>query len=121
MKLSALIVLSIVGLLPLWITILMAVCDIAMIISGICIYKKEITIPSNWVGKLGTFVISVGVALSFFTQWLCDANVYVIYGGIMIAIISGLNYVHIFFTKKLKEKKDKKNMLINQDGQENNN
>ena len=119
MKLTALIVLSIADLLPLWITLLMVICDVAMIISGICIYKKEITIPSNWLGKMGTFVISVGVALSFFTEWLGDANVYVIYAGITIAIISGLNYVNIFFTKKLKERKEKKNMLNNNDQQEN--
>lgn len=119
MKLSALIVLTIVDLLPLWITILMALCDLAMIISGICIYKKHITIPSNWVGKLGTLVISLGVVLSFFTQWIGDVNVYVVYAGITIAIISGLNYVNIFFTKKLKERKDKK-CLNNKNEIENN-
>lgn len=103
MKMSALISLSIADYLPLWITILMVVCDLAMIISGFCIYKKHITIPSNWMGKLGTLIISLGVVLSFFTKWISNSNVYVVYGGIIIAIISGLNYVYIFFTKKIKK------------------
>ena len=105
MKMGALICLSIANYLPLWVTILMVVCDLAMIISGFCIYKKHITIPSNWIGKLGTLVISLGVVLSFFTKWLNNTNVYVVYGGIVIAIIAGLNYVYIFFTKKIKNKK----------------
>ncbi len=100
MKISALICLTFADLIPLWITIIMVVCDLAMIISGICLYKKNITIQSNWIGKLGTLIISLGVILSFFTEWIGNANIYVIYAGIITAIIAGLNYVYIFFTKK---------------------
>ena len=107
MKMSALISLAIANLIPLWVAILMIVCDIAMIISGLCLYKKKITIQSNWIGKAGTFVISIGVVLSFFTQWLGDTNVYVIYAGITIAIIAGLDYVYIFFTNKINKKRNK--------------
>ena len=105
MKMSALICLTIAELLPLWVTILMIVCDIAMIISGLCIYKKNITIQSNWLGKAGTLIISIGVIMSFFTEWLGNTNVYVVYFGIAVAIIAGLNYVYVFFTKKLKKAK----------------
>ena len=107
MKMSALISLAIANLVPLWVAILMIVCDLAMIISGLCLYKKKITIQSNWIGKAGTFVISLGVVLSFFTQWLGDTNVYVIYAGITIAIIAGLDYVYIFFTNKINKKRNK--------------
>ena len=107
MKMSALISLAIANLIPLWVAILMIVCDLAMIISGLCLYKKKITIQSNWIGKAGTFVISLGVVLSFFTQWLGDTNVYVIYAGITIAIIAGLDYVYIFFTNKINKKRNK--------------
>lgn len=101
MKAGALISLTIAKLIPLWIAIVMIVCDLAMIISGFCIYKKKITIPSNFLGKLGTCLISLGVIFSFFTEWLGDANVMIIYIGIATAIISGLNYVYIFFTEKI--------------------
>ncbi len=107
MKMSSLISLAIANLVPLWVAILMIVCDLAMIISGLCLYKKKITIQSNWIGKAGTFVISLGVVLSFFTQWLGDTNVYVIYAGITIAIIAGLDYVYIFFTNKINKKRNK--------------
>ena len=107
MNMSALISLAIANLVPLWVAILMIVCDLAMIISGLCLYKKKITIQSNWIGKAGTFVISLGVVLSFFIQWLGDTNVYVIYAGITIAIIAGLDYVYIFFTNKINKKRNK--------------
>ena len=103
MKASALISLIFINL-PIWVVVIMIVCDLAMIISGICLYKKSITIPSNWIGKTGTFVISVGIVLSFFTEWIGNANVYVIYAGIIIAIIAGFDYVYLFFTKKLNRK-----------------
>ena len=98
-------------LIPLWITIIMVVCDLAMIISGICLYKKNITIQSNWIGKLGTLIISLGVILSFFTEWIGNANIYVIYAGIITAIIAGLNYVYIFFTKKINIHKNNKEVM----------
>ena len=104
MKMAALISLTIVSLIPIWVTVLMIVCDLAMIISGICIYKKKITIQSNWIGKAGTLIISLGVVLSFFTQWIGEINVYVIYAGIIIAVIAGLDYVYIFFSKKINRK-----------------
>lgn len=111
LKMSALITLTCSDLLPLWVTILMIICDVAMIISGICIYKKQITIPSNWIGKLGTIIITLGVIMSFFTEWLGNANVYVIYFGIAVAITSGFDYVYIFFAKKLKKKKSDTNIV----------
>ena len=104
MKMAALISLTIVNLIPIWVTVLMIACDLAMIISGLCIYKKKITIQSNWIGKAGTFIISLGVILSFFTEWIGEANVYVIYAGIIVAVIAGLDYVYIFFNKKINRK-----------------
>lgn len=107
MKAAALICLSIAELIPYWITIVMITCDLAMIISGFCIYKKHITIPSNFLGKLGTCLISLGVVLSFFAKSVDAANVIFIYTGIGTAIISGLYYVYIFFTKKINKKPKK--------------
>lgn len=107
MKAGALISLTIAKLIPIWITVTMVVCDLAMIISGFCIYKKHITIPSNFLGKLGTCLISLGVVLSFFTEWLGNANVMIIYIGIATAIVSGLYYVYIFFTEKIGKNKTK--------------
>lgn len=109
MKMAALISLTIVNLIPIWVTVLMIACDLAMIISGLCIYKKKITIQSNWIGKAGTFIISLGVVLSFFTEWIGEVNVYVIYAGITVAVVAGLDYVYIFFNKKInrKQKHDK--------------
>lgn len=107
MKAGALICLSIAHLIPYWVTIVMITCDLAMIISGFCIYKKHITIPSNFLGKTGTCLISLGVVLSFFTEWTGKANVIVIYTGIGTAIVSGLYYVYIFFTEKIGKKKNK--------------
>ena len=121
MKMAALISLTIVNLIPIWVTVLMITCDLAMIISGLCIYKKKITIQSNWIGKAGTFIISLGVVLSFFTEWIGEVNVYVIYAGITVAVVAGLDYVYIFFNKKINRKQkhdkstqDKTNLNINE-------
>ena len=121
MKMAALISLTIVNLIPIWVTVLMITCDLAMIISGLCIYKKKITIQSNWIGKAGTLIISLGVVLSFFTEWIGEVNVYVIYAGITVAVVAGLDYVYIFFNKKINRKQkhdkstqDKTNLNINE-------
>ena len=121
MKMAALISLTIVNLIPIWVTVLMITCDLAMIISGLCIYKKKITIQSNWIGNAGTFIISLGVVLSFFTEWIGEVNVYVIYAGITVAVVAGLDYVYIFFNKKINRKQkhdkstqDKTNLNINE-------
>ena len=118
MKTSALITLIFINL-PIWVAVVMIACDLAMIISGMCLYKKQITIQSNWIGKLGTFVISVGIVLSFFVEWLGNVNLYVIYSGILIAIIAGLDYVYNFFTKKFKKNKNSNDELTQNSTNEN--
>ena len=41
-----------------------------MIITGVCLDNQKITIPSNLLGKLGTFVMTVGLILCFFDEAL---------------------------------------------------
>ena len=121
LKSVTLICFAIVNIIPIWLAVTLIVIDLAMIITGICLYKQKITISSNFLGKLGTFVMTVGLILCFFDESLAGWNLYILYAGLIIIVASVivyivLNYKRVFNVgnkeKKSKEKIDNDAVVI---------
>ncbi|MBR4270947.1 MAG: CDP-alcohol phosphatidyltransferase family protein [Clostridia bacterium] len=92
LKIATLICFTLTQVVPLWLTITLVSIDLSMIFAGVCLYSQKITIPSNWIGKTGTVVMSIGFVLCFFHTALNNWNLYVLYGGMIIIILSIIVY-----------------------------
>lgn len=105
LKIAALVCFAVVGVLPLWLVILLIVIDIAMIITGVCLFHRQITIPSNFVGKAGTFVMSVGLLMCFLTETFGSWGFYIICIGLCIIVLSIIIYIILNARRVFKKKK----------------
>ena len=93
LKISTLICFGVDGVVPLWLVILLITIDFAMIITGLFLLKRQITIPSNIVGKLGTFVMSIGLLMCFLTETFGDWGFYTICVGLCVIVLSVIVYI----------------------------
>ena len=86
-KLTALCCLVIKNLIPAWIFFIMLAFDFGFIIVGAFLFKRKLVISSNFVGKAGTFIITVAILLSFFeTQGINKIILYIAIGAICLSI-----------------------------------
>ena len=102
LKISTLVAFAIVGILPIWLVAVLITLDVGMIITGACLFKQKITIPSNIFGKIGTLIMTIGLLMCFFDDSLNPWNLYVLYLGLIIIVTSlivyiVLNYKRVFF------------------------
>lgn len=95
LKMSTLLCLCIDEVLPIWLCVLLIVIDLSMIIAGLCLLKERITIPSNWIGKTGTMVMSVGLVLCFLSQTFGQWGFYILCAGLGIIVVSVIVYVSL--------------------------
>lgn len=111
MKLAALCCLAAKGLIPEWIFYVMLTFDLGMIITGAFMFKRKWIVPSNIVGKTGTFVLTVAIVLSLLKA--VGINVYgvdiiLLYCGLTIVALSivvyGIISLNRFIVKSGKEK-----------------
>lgn len=92
-----------IDIIPLWFVLAMLVFDLTLIIAASILFKKEIVIKSNIIGKSGTTIISLGLILSFFHEKVYDINLYILYLGLLVVFCSCISYLLIY----LKTKKEK--------------
>lgn len=108
LKISTLVAFAIDGILPIWLVSVLIFLDLGMIITGACLFRRKITIPSNIFGKIGTFIMTIGLLMCFFNGSLNPWNLYVLYVGLIIIIVSlivyiVLNYKRVFLGDKSKK------------------
>ncbi len=115
LKMSTLLCLCIDGALPIWLSVLLIVIDLAMIITGLCLLKEKITIPSNFIGKLGTVVMSVGLVLCFLQQTFDKWGFYILCCGLIIIIISVIVYIALNAKKVFSRFSKKQKLHIEED------
>ncbi len=113
LKISTLVAFAIVGIIPYWLMGVLIFIDLGMIITGACLFKRKITIPSNIFGKLGTVVITIGLLMCFFDGTLNPWDIYVLYLGMIIVVASLvvyilLNYKRVFFPNKVSSELQKR-------------
>ena len=93
LKIATLLCFGIVGVIPLWLVITLITIDLSMIIAGIILYGKHITIPSNWIGKTGTLVMTIGLILCFFHNVMLGWDMIILYTGLCIILLSMIVYI----------------------------
>lgn len=57
------------------------------------VLKKGATVKANWLGKVSSFTISVGVILAFFHQYIAYADWGILAWGIALSYAAGINYL----------------------------
>lgn len=57
------------------------------------VLKKGATVKANWLGKVSSFTISVGVILAFFHQYVAYADWGILAWGIALSYAAGFNYL----------------------------
>ena len=113
LKIATLVCFCIDGVLPVWLVVLLIFIDLAMIIAGVCLFKKQITIPSNIIGKSGTMIVSIGLVMCFLPQTFGSWGYYILCLGLLIIVVSVIVYVamnakNVFST--IKQQKQNKQM-----------
>ena len=106
LKMSALFALGFNGIISWWLVAMLFVIDFAMIIAGVVLYRRKITIPSNAVGKTGTFVMSIGLIMSFFPEVFAPWHEYILYIGLGIVISSVILYIALNFKTVIAKMKE---------------
>lgn len=104
LKITVLVSFVIVGVVPIWFVAAMLLLDLTLVISASVLYKREIVITSNYLGKSGTLITAVGIILAFFNTQLNGAHLYALYLGLAIVLASVISYFVVFL--KIKNKKE---------------
>ncbi len=99
LKIATLICFTLTNTIPLWLTITLASIDSLMILAGVCLYSKKITIPSNLIGKTGTVVMSLGFGMCFLDKYFGGWHLYVLYTGLIIIVLSVVVYTVLNFKR----------------------
>ena len=108
LKMATLIAFAVVGIIPVWLVATLITIDFGLIITGVCLFKRKITIPSNFLGKLGTFVMSIGLVLCFFAKSMNGWNLYILYAGLIIIVASVIVYIVLNYKRVFNKNRDDK-------------
>lgn len=90
---------------PLWILIVVLVKELSLIIGGIVLYKRDVVVYADTMGKLATGVFGIGVVLTFFYDRVAPYHLYVFYIAIACALVAFFQYAYYriikpYFLKK---------------------
>lgn len=123
-QLTILVILSIKGIIPFWIMLVVLLKEVLMIAGASFLYRKELVVSSKWYGKLATVLFYVAIVCScFILYWnsslmvhpeyslpmLPNFDTYIYYLAILVTLFSLIMYVRAFYIQDyLKRKSAKK-------------
>jgi cardiolipin synthase (CMP-forming) len=93
LRLSAIIMFVITGVLPVWVLIAIFSFDAFLIITSIILYKRNYVVSSNMVGKLAGFVSILGLTLCFFHDFVAPFHLIFLYFSIALVFASIITYI----------------------------
>lgn len=73
-QLSVLLTITIKGVIPVWIIVLVALKEAAMIAGASFLYGKELVVSSKWFGKLSTVLFYIAIVCSFIIAYWNSGN-----------------------------------------------
>lgn len=108
-QLSILITLTIKGIIPIWIIIIMVLKEVIMITGASFLYGKDLVVSSKWYGKLTTVLIYLAIVSSFAIRifdisFMFDNYIYILAVG--FAVFSLIKYFVEFYKKGYINKQD---------------
>ncbi|PKK95760.1 MAG: CDP-diacylglycerol--glycerol-3-phosphate 3-phosphatidyltransferase [Tenericutes bacterium HGW-Tenericutes-4] len=93
LRLSAVIVFVIVGVLPLWVLVLMLSFDAFLIVTSIILYNKKYVVSSNIYGKLAGFVSMLALISCFFHTFVAPVHLVLVYISLVFIFVSIVSYI----------------------------
>ncbi len=97
LKSSTLFAFAFFGIIQWWFFGVIFAIDLTMILTGLVLFNQQIIIPSNIIGKVGTFVMTIGLFMCFFPQVFAPWNEYILYIGLGIVISSAILYFALHY------------------------
>lgn len=97
MLIAVLSCLAIKNYIPLWVIIFIMIKELTMIIGGLLLLKDNTVIPSNFYGKLSTFLFYVSILILIFNKGISKIMIYI---SVLISFIALINYL-IIYKKKI--------------------
>ncbi len=73
--------------------ILLLAKELMMIIASPIVIKKGATVKANWLGKISSVTVSLGIFLSFFHPYVLCADWGILAWGIALSYAAGINYL----------------------------
>lgn len=67
--------------------------ELVQVLIAAYVLKKGVSMKANWLGKVSSFTISVGVILAFFHRYLAYADWGILAWGIALSYAAALNYL----------------------------
>ncbi len=93
------------GDLPLPIIVLVFGKEVIMILGGLLLYgRRKMVVPSNIVGKIGTVLFSVAVALTFLKDYTAPFHTWFMWAAAVFSIFSMLQYGVLLLRKPKDDK-----------------
>ena len=98
-QISVLVTLTIKGIIPLWIIIVLIIKEVILISGAAFLYGKELVVSSRWYGKLTTVLMFVAVISSLLVRSFnfVQFDIYIYYVVVVLAIFSLISYIHYFY------------------------
>ncbi len=99
------IALTVKGIFPLFVAVIIFVKEGLMIIGGIILYKKNVIEPSNIIGKAAAVLFNAALGLSLLNEFITkEVYLYTMYAALVLTVIAFIQYTYLNAYKKLKDK-----------------
>lgn len=107
-QLSVLVTLTVKGIIPGWIVVVMIAKDLVLICGASFLYGKQLVVSSKWYGKLSTVFLYVAVVSSLFIELfsLPHFDVFLYALAVILAICALFGYIDHFYKKGYLPKKE---------------
>ena len=95
-QISTISALTIKGIIPFWILLIISIKEIIMMIASFVLFRKKIAIVhSKWYGKLSTIILFIAIVFSLLSKTfieLSNITLYLFYIAIFMTLFAGLLY-----------------------------
>lgn len=99
-QLAVLITLSLVGIIPYWILIIVFIKELTMISGASFLYGNNLIVSSRWYGKLATVVFYIAIVCSLtikYFNWSSNLDLIIYYIALILSIFALIMYFIEFF------------------------
>jgi len=112
MIITMVITFTIMKLFPLFVLLVVAIKELLMIAGGAFLLKKNIVVFANIFGKVSALGTHLSIGFAFLHEYYGDIYLYLMYGAIVMTVLSFVQYFYIYgyktylMEKKTSEQKD---------------
>ena len=104
-QISMLAILVINNMIPIWILVIVALKEIAMVCGASFLYGKDVVVYSRWYGKLATVLFYLAIVSSLLIEqfnvsnWIADIDLYLYYLALITTLFAFVMYIKTIYSK----------------------